>query len=146
MKKKVCMIVPSFSAKGGITTVVNGYRNSELENEYQIKYLETYCDGNKLNKIVKAICAYLSFGKELILNKPDLVHIHSSLMGDFTKIANYLYASIFKIPIVNHIHGSAIADLYINASPKKKKLVEKCFDKCRYLIVLPKSGRKNISL
>lgn len=83
------MIVPSFSAKGGITTVVNGYRNSELENEYQIKYLETYCDGNKLNKIVKAICAYLSFGKELILNKPDLVHIHSSFGWEFLRKLPY---------------------------------------------------------
>lgn len=147
MKKKVCMIVPSFSAKGGITTVVNGYRNSELENEYQIKYLETYCDGNKLNKIVKAICAYLSFGKELILNKPDLVHIHSSFGGSFYRKLPIIYmASIFKIPIVNHIHGSAIADLYINASPKKKKLVEKCFDKCRYLIVLSEEWKEKISV
>lgn len=30
MKKRVCMVVPSFSAKGGITSVVNGYKGSSL--------------------------------------------------------------------------------------------------------------------
>lgn len=145
MKKKVCMIVPSFTAKGGITTVVNGYRNSELENEYQIEYIETYCDGSKLSKIFKAICAYLKFGKKLILNKPDLVHVHSSFGGSFYRKLPIIYmASFFHIPIVNHIHGSEIADLYINASLKKKKLVEKCFDKCRYLIVLSEEWKEKI--
>lgn len=147
MKKKVCMIVPSFNAKGGITTVVNGYRNSELENEYQVEYMETYCDGGKISKIIKAICAYFKFGKELILNKPDLVHIHSSFGGSFYRKLPIIYmASVFRIPIVNHIHGSAIADLYINASPKKKKLVEKCFDKCRYLVVLSEEWKEKIAV
>ena len=41
--KKVVMVVPSFSAKGGISSVVNGYRGSELEKKYKIKYIESYC-------------------------------------------------------------------------------------------------------
>lgn len=147
MKKKVCMIVPSFNAKGGITTVVSGYKNSELENEYQIEYIETYCDGGKISKVIKAICAYFKFGKELILNKPDLVHIHSSFGGSFYRKLPIIYmASFFRIPIVNHIHGSAIADLYINASPNKKKLVEKCFDKCQYLVVLSEEWKEKIAI
>lgn len=39
MKKKVCMVVPSFSAKGGIATVVGGYKNSELERKYDVIYI-----------------------------------------------------------------------------------------------------------
>ena len=69
MKKKICMIVPSFSAKGGIATVVNGYKGSELEKKYDIKYIETYCDGNKVKKIFKAINAYFLFLKEILINK-----------------------------------------------------------------------------
>lgn len=44
MKKKVCMVVPSFTAKGGITSVVNGYRNSQLTEDYDVRFIETYCD------------------------------------------------------------------------------------------------------
>lgn len=48
MRKKVCMVVPSFTAKGGITSVVNGYRNSQLTEDYDVRFIETYCfsDGN----------------------------------------------------------------------------------------------------
>lgn len=147
MKKKVCMVVPSFSAKGGIATVVSGYKGSELEKQYNIKYIESYCDGSKVKKIFKAIRAYFSFLKEMVINKPDLVHIHSSFGGSFYRKLPFVYmASIFNIPVINHIHGSEIANLYINASKKKKKLVENCFDKCRYLVVLSEEWKKNLEI
>lgn len=145
--KKICMIIPSFTAKGGIATVVSGYKNSELEKKYNIKYIESYCDGKKLKKIFKAISAYFIFIKELIFNKPDLVHIHSSFGGSFYRKLPFLYiASIFKIPIINHIHGSAISDLYINAGKLKKKIVENCFSRCEYLIILSQEWKEKIAV
>lgn len=145
--KKICMVVPSFTAKGGISTVVSGYKNSKLEEKYEIKYIESYCDGGKISKICKAIKAYIAFGKELICNRPDLVHIHSSFGGSFYRKLPFIYmASAFHIPIVNHIHGSAISDLYINAGKKKKKLVENTFNKCTYLVVLSEEWKENISV
>lgn len=147
MKKKVCMIVPSFSAKGGIATVVSGYKNSELEKKYDVKYIESYCDGNKIRKIIKAIEAYFLFLKEVMFNRPDLVHVHSSFGGSFFRKLPFIYiASMFKIPIINHIHGSEIANLYINASKKKKQLVERCFDKCSYLVVLSEEWKSNLQV
>lgn len=147
MKKKVCMIVPSFSAKGGIATVVSGYKGSELEKWYDMKYIESYCEGNKLRKVLKAVKAYVLFLKEMLVNKPDIVHIHSSFGGSFYRKLPFVYiASGFKIPIINHIHGSEISNLYINASEKKKRLVEKCFDKCRFLVVLSNEWKNNIKI
>lgn len=147
MKKKVCMIVPSFSAKGGISTVVNGYKGSALEEDYDINYIESYCDGNKVEKILKAIRAYLIFFKEMTTNKPNIVHIHSSFGGSFFRKLPFIYmASWRKIPIINHIHGSEIQSLYINAGAKKKRLVEKCFDKCRYLVVLSEEWKNNLEV
>ncbi len=145
--KKVCMVVPSFTAKGGIATVVSGYRNSELEKRYKIKYIESYCDGGKLSKFFKAVGAYFLFLKELIFNRPDLVHIHSSFGASFYRKLPYIYiASIFRVPIVNHIHGSAIADLYINAGTLKKKMVENCFNRCKFLIVLSQEWKEKIKV
>ena len=147
MKKKICMIVPSFSAKGGIATVVNGYKGSELEKKYDIKYIETYCDGNKVKKIFKAINAYFLFLKEILINKPDLIHIHSSFGGSFYRKLPFVYmASIFNLPVINHIHGSEITDFYINASKRKKQLVERCFDKCKCLVVLSEEWKNNLQV
>lgn len=145
--KKVCMIVPSFTAKGGIATVVSGYRNTELEKRYNIKYIESYCDGGKVSKTLKAIIAYFIFIKELIFNKPDLIHIHSSFGGSFYRKLPFVYmANIFKIPIINHIHGSEISNLYVNAGKLKKKIVEDCFNRCKYLIVLSQEWEERIEV
>ncbi len=147
MKKKVCMVVPSFSAKGGIATVVSGYKGSELEKQYDVKYIESYCDGSKIKKILKAIGAYFLFLKEMLVNKPDIVHIHSSFGGSFYRKLPFIYiASGFRIPVINHIHGSEIANLYINAGKKKRQLVEKCFDKCSYLVVLSEEWKDNLNV
>ena len=43
--KRVCMIVPNRMVKGGIAAVVNGYRGSQLEKDYEITYVESYKDG-----------------------------------------------------------------------------------------------------
>lgn len=47
------MVVPSFTAKGGITSVVNGYRNSQLTEDYDVRFIETYCDGSAIQKLLK---------------------------------------------------------------------------------------------
>lgn len=145
--KKVCMVVPSFTAKGGIAAVVSGYRNSELEKKYNIKYIESYCDGGKANKTLKAIIAYFIFIKEIIFNKPDLVHVHSSFGASFYRKLPFVYiANIFRIPVVNHIHGADFNDFYLNASDKKKKFIRKVYNKCLYIVVLSQEWKEKIEL
>ena len=69
------MIVPNRMVKGGIASVVNGYRGSKLEKDYDITYVESYTDGSKLTKLFKGISGYIQFIKVLLTNKPDIVHI-----------------------------------------------------------------------
>ena len=75
---KVCMVVPNPLVKGGIASVVNGYRGSRLERDCDINYIESYRDGTKLAKLLKGIRGYFQFAKVLLIQKPDVVHIHSS--------------------------------------------------------------------
>lgn len=51
--KKVCMIVQNPMVKGGIAAVVNGYRGSQIEKDYNILYVESYDDGTKFTKFLK---------------------------------------------------------------------------------------------
>lgn len=147
MKKKVCMVVPSFSAKGGITSVVSGYRGSKLEDEYDIKYIETYCDGIKIKKIIKAFLSYVHFCILILFWKPSIVHIHSSFGGSFYRKSVIVHiASLFNVPIINHIHGSEIDKLYTFASPKKKRFIERTFEKCSLIIVLSEECRDKLEV
>ena len=67
MKKKICMIIPNPMVKGGIAAVVNGYRGSQLEKDYEITYVESYKDGSKLDKLLKGICGYFQFAYAIYL-------------------------------------------------------------------------------
>lgn len=139
------MIVPSFTAKGGIASVVSGYRGSELEQRYQIHYIETYCDGGKLRKLGKAIAAYVAFLRELILFRPDLVHIHSAFGASFYRKAPFVYlASLLHIPIINHVHGADWTQFYENSSDKKKAFIRYTFMKCRRIIALSAEWKQKL--
>lgn len=134
---KICMIVPNPKVRGGIASVVNGYRDSELEKRYEVTYVESYRDGSKGEKLIKALFGYLQFFVQLVRNCPDLIHIHSSFGPSFYRKIPFIYLGcLFGIPVVNHIHGAEFDNFYNNASKRKKRLIKKVYNKCSRLIVL----------
>ena len=144
--KKVCMVVQDPLVKGGIAAVVNGYRNSQLEKDYKIIYVESYKDGGKLTKLLKGISGYIKFTKVLLIDKPNLVHIHSSFGPSFYRKIPFIYmASWAKVPIVNHIHGADFEEFYVNADKKKKKRIQKVYGKCNKLIALSQEWKEKLS-
>ncbi|MCM1123762.1 MAG: glycosyltransferase family 4 protein [Eubacterium sp.] len=143
---KICMIVPDPRVKGGIASVVNGYRGSVLEQKHKINYVESYCDGSKGQKFFKAISGYVCFIKQLFCNKPDIVHIHSSFGPSFYRKMPFIYLSKWAgVPVVNHIHGAEFDSFYQKASEGKRKLVRRVYGECSRLIVLSKEWKELIS-
>lgn len=143
---KVCMVVQDPMVKGGIAAVVNGYRGSQLERDYNIIYVESYKDGGKLTKLVKGICSYFHFAKVLLVDHPDIIHIHSSFGPSFYRKMPFIYmASWAKKPIINHIHGADFDEFYVNASEKKKRLIKKVYEKCYVLIALSTEWKERLS-
>lgn len=144
--KTVCMVVQDPMVKGGIAAVVNGYRGSQLEKNYNIIYVESYKDGGKFTKLLKGICGYIHFAKVLLFNRPDLVHIHSSFGPSFYRKLPFIYmASWAKIPIINHIHGADFDEFYVNASKRKKSRIKKVYNKCTKLIALSDEWKERLS-
>lgn len=144
--KTVCMVVQDPMVKGGIAAVVNGYRGSQLEKDYNIIYVESYKDGGKFTKLLKGICGYIHFAKVLLFDRPDLVHIHSSFGPSFYRKLPFIYmASWAGVPIINHIHGADFDEFYVNASDKKKKLIKKVYGKCNRLIALSEEWKERLS-
>lgn len=144
---KICMIVPDKNVKGGIATVVNGYRANGFGEEYSISYVESYCNGGKIQKLNKAICGYVQFIKGLWKDRPNIVHIHSSFGPSFWRKLPFIYmADWADIPVINHIHGAEFEEFYSNASNLKKKLIKKVYLKCKILIALSKEWQSKLEL
>ncbi len=140
------MVVPNRMVKGGIAAVVNGYRGSQLEKDYEITYVESYKDGSKFDKLLKGICGYFHFAGVLLFHKPDIVHIHSSFGPSFYRKMPFIYmASWRKVPIINHIHGADFDEFFVNASESKKEKIRKVYSKCNMLIALSEEWKERLS-
>jgi len=139
------MVVPNRMVKGGIAAVVNGYRGSQLEKDYEITYVESYKDGNKFDKLLKGICGYFHFACVLLFHKPDLVHIHSSFGPSFYRKMPFIYMAFLRnVPIINHIHGADFDEFFVSASEKKKKKIKKVYNKCDVLIALSDEWKEQL--
>ncbi len=144
--KKVCMIVQDPNVKGGVAAVTSGYRGSILEEYFSIKYVESYRDGTRIQKMLKALSGYLHFLWTLFVFKPQIVHIHSSFGPSFYRKLPYIYlSSTLGIPIINHIHGSELKKFYYDASKQKQKLIKKAWQKCDKIIALSESWKDELS-
>lgn len=142
---RVLMIVPEPLVKGGIASVVNGYRGSSLEQKNELIYIESYCNGSKWKKLGKALKAYVEFQKAIRKKKPDVVHIHSSFGPSFYRKMPFILLSSSKgIPVINHIHGAEFDRFYEQASPRKQRLVRKIYNKCTRLIVLSEEWKEKM--
>lgn len=145
-KKTVCMIVQDKMVKGGIAAVISGYYNSILEDKYNLIYIESYKDGNKLTKLFQAFKGYFLFLKVLFSNKPDLIHIHSSFGPSFYRKLIYIYISFWaKIPIINHIHGADFDTFFLQAGKWKKSLIRNTYGHCSVLIALSEEWKLKLS-
>lgn len=145
MKRKICMVIPSFSAKGGITSVASGYLHSSLIQENDVKFVETYCDGNKIKKVFYAIKGYCEFLTIIATWHPEIVHVHSSFGGSFyRKLFIIRVSNFFNVPVINHIHGAEFEEFYKNASSRKKKIIKKIYNSCSAIIALSEEWKNNL--
>lgn len=145
--KKVCMIVQDKAVKGGIAAVISGYYGSRLEEDYNMIYVESYKDGGKFSKLIKGIQGYLKFAKVLFVDKPDLIHIHSSFGPSFYRKIPFIYMAVLAgKPVINHIHGANFDEFYIKASTRRKRIIKKIYNKCEMLIALSEEWKDKLSI
>ena len=138
-------MVPDRLVKGGIASVVNGYREHDFGGKCEVSYIESYRNGSKWEKLAKALKGYLLFFREMILNKPDIVHIHSSFGPSFYRKMPFIYMACFRgVPVINHIHGAEFETFYLKASDRKKRRIRKVYGKCTMLIALSEEWKRNL--
>lgn len=142
---KICMVVPDRLVKGGIASVVNGYREHDFGGKCEVSYIESYRNGSKWEKLTKALKGYLLFFREMIVDKPDIVHIHSSFGPSFYRKMPFIYMACFGgVPVINHIHGAEFETFYLKASDRKKRRIRKVYGKCTMLIALSEEWKRNL--
>ena len=134
---KVLVLSTSPNTRGGISAVLNLYRQSDFWDKYHCCWISTHRDGSTLVKVwylVSAMIRYL-----VLLPFYDLVHIHFSLSNSAKrKYPFFILARALHKKTVLHLHcGSQIDGIW---SP----VYQKMFEKSDCGIVLSDSLKKKI--
>lgn len=136
--KKVLMVGNSPSVRGGITTVIGQYRKYDFKkHDIKLNFIPTYKDTNAVIKVLYFFCAYFRIILAFIINKPDIVHIHMSYRGSFTRA--YLIQKLaikFHIKNIIHLHGSEFKKWYDSVNKHKKTKIHELLTKADEFIVL----------
>lgn len=144
---KVLMVGNDSSVKGGITTVISQFRNYNWSSQkINFKFIPTYVDKNNIIKILFFCLAMVRITFNLMFFKPNIVHIHMSYKGSFTR-ANTIHqlCKIFKIKDVIHLHGSEFKKWYDEKHDSRKQLkVRKLLKETSVMVVLGKEWEKRI--
>lgn len=135
---KVLMVGNDPSVKGGITSVISQLRKHDWEScGVEMKFLPTYVDTNLVRKLQFFGKAYLKIRKEIASNRPDVVHIHMSYKGSFTR--KFMIHRLCKgngIPDIIHLHGSEFKKWYDGANEGQRKKIRALLKEADAFIVL----------
>lgn len=135
---KVLMVGNDPSVKGGITSVINQIMSHDWKADgVDMKFIPTYIETNNFKKILFFAKAYKRIKNQIKDNKPDVVHIHMSYKGSFTR--KYLIHKLCKknnIPDIIHLHGSEFKKWYDTVNEKKKNEIKTLLKEANKFIVL----------
>ena len=142
---KVLMVGNAQSVKGGIATVISQFINHNWSEQIKLKFIPTYTDKNWIIKIFFFTKAYIRILLNFIFFKPDIVHIHMSYKGSFTR-ANLIQnlSQIFNVKNIIHLHGSQFDKWYVQCGENKRKKIRRLIKRANIFIVLGNEWQEKI--
>ena len=135
---KVLMIGNHPSNKGGMTSVIDQIKSHDWKKEnVDLSFIATFLPGNPAVKILYFGFACLRILVRFIFSKPDIVHMHMSYKGSFTrKYIVHRMCKLFRVKDIVHLHGSEFESWYQSLSVSKKRRMKKLLSECDGFIVL----------
>jgi glycosyltransferase involved in cell wall biosynthesis len=136
--KRIVMLGTRFDTMGGISSVVNVYRDAGLFDRNPITYLPTHRDGRPWQKLAVLLSSLSRFVAMLAMGRVALVHIHVSSRASFWRKCLFFYpAHWFGIPTILHLHGSEFAVFYEQeCSARARRFIGRTFDRASKVIAL----------
>ena len=145
--KKILIISPSTNVKGGITTVIKGYLDSELSVKYIFFNVSTHQDGSFFVKLFTAIISLFVTLYHLLSKKIDIVHIHGSdTTSSLRKYFLFKIVERFDCKVIYHFHGASFMEMYPEKNEWWKSRIKYLFKNVDLIICLSDSWADQIKL
>lgn len=141
--RRIVMLGTDFHTKGGISSVVNVYRETGLFERFPIVYLASHADGGAAIKIRYFIAAWTRYLLMLLRGQVAALHAHVSTDTSFWRKLLFLLPTYAAgVPAILHLHGADFDTWYAAGKPWKQRVVRAVFDHAAAIIVLSQSWQK----
>ncbi|MFL6671703.1 MAG: glycosyltransferase family 4 protein [Massilia sp.] len=136
-QKRIVMLGTSCEACGGISSVVNAYREGGLFERRRFTYLATHSSGSALHKMRLLVCAWLSFVALLASGRVLLAHVHCASDASFWRKSCFLLpAFLFRVRTILHIHAGPFPDFYRTRCSVARAVVRYVLDRVDRVVVV----------
>lgn len=143
--KNILMVGSDPTVKGGMTSVINMYKQAGLFNG-NVEYLPSHISGNALKKTFFYINFLGIFLYKMLFGKNiNVIHVHSSYKGSYFRKAMIIwFAFLFGKKTIFHLHGSEFNIFYNNMPKLVKKVISKTLNITTQILVLSKQWEVDI--
>ena len=133
-------------AKGGMLSVVEGYRRSGLFDDCQIRLIATHDDVGLLQRLWLSLRAMGSLLRALLFDRVGGVHLHAAMRGSFWRKSVYaVVARRFGVRVVYHLHGSEMKPFIEGLPAWGRALAVHMLERADAVIVLSHSWQQYVS-
>ena len=138
-KEKVLMCCSELSVKGGMVSVVKNYLNYPDWDNYEIVYIPTHTEKNKIIVAAYFAIAYIKILCTVLTKNIKIAHLHTAERGSFFRKA-ILVRTLKKLGVktIMHHHAAEFEEFYAQLSDSKKKYVKETLEMTDLNIVLSK--------
>lgn len=134
------------SVKGGITSVISQILSHNWnEQGIEMSFIPTFEGGNTVRKVWAFIKGYLQLQKACKKGLVDVVHIHMSHNGSFTR--KYIIHKLCKkygVADIIHLHSSGFVEFYDNSDESRKGKIRELLTGCNCVVALGKEWEQRV--
>ena len=136
-QRRVLMVGSDLSVKGGIVSVLRNYLSYEGWKKTDISFLPTHVEGSARKKVCFFLRALGRLRSLLRGGRFDVVHIHVSERGSFTRKAIVLrMAKKRGCRVILHHHGAEFLEFYQGSGDGKKQWIGRILGEADLNLVL----------
>ncbi|HVL84498.1 MAG TPA: glycosyltransferase [Pseudonocardia sp.] len=117
-RRRALWVSTSRSTRGGMTSFVETVAATPLWERWQVRFVATHRPGPVPVLAVAFARGLAAFVRELLLRRPDVVHLHMAKNASYFRKAALLWlATAVRIPVVLHVHAGRFR-LFYDAMPR----------------------------
>lgn len=133
------MCCSELSVKGGMVSVVRNYLDYTGWDDYNIIFIPTHIERNKLIILAYFFVAYIKILFTLIFKDISIAHLHTAERGSFFRKAILVRTfKLFGVKTVMHHHAAEFEEFYKKLSVRNKNYVNRTLEMVDVNIVLSK--------